>query len=285
MAWELGNELGGWSDQTPPSEWVLDIASFIKSLAPNTLVMDGTLGGNNAPARFAKQVLESDVVDMFSNHYYYNLEDPIDIRMIQSDTQFVAQKNAKVFIIGEIGFSYNIIDTVFKTMRENNGISSTMLWSLRFHSQRGGFYTHFEMDRVYSYHVPGFKQSPGFSADDYRMANLLRDNALALQGKSTASTPFPVPAPAQRAAGIIYSPYYLTWMGSSWAASFILQRSSESPFGPFKMIARNIVDGIREGQFTYNDSTAIEGVAYYYQVLPVSVDGTVNQGSPLLISV
>lgn len=46
IAWETGNEYGGYmlGGGAPPAEWTKDIASYIKSLAPNHLVMDGTDG-------------------------------------------------------------------------------------------------------------------------------------------------------------------------------------------------------------------------------------------------
>ena len=39
LAWETGNEL-----QSVPIEWTSDITSYIKSLAPNHLTMDGSYG-------------------------------------------------------------------------------------------------------------------------------------------------------------------------------------------------------------------------------------------------
>lgn len=46
MAFETGNELGGYGGHgTEPSiAWTRSIASLIKSLAPNTLVISGSYG-------------------------------------------------------------------------------------------------------------------------------------------------------------------------------------------------------------------------------------------------
>lgn len=39
MCWETGNELKG-----APASWTSDISGYIKGLAPNQLVMDGSYG-------------------------------------------------------------------------------------------------------------------------------------------------------------------------------------------------------------------------------------------------
>lgn len=45
-AWETGNELGGYmlGGGAPPASWTKDIAAYIKNIAPNHLVADGTDG-------------------------------------------------------------------------------------------------------------------------------------------------------------------------------------------------------------------------------------------------
>lgn len=55
----------------PPGSWTVNIAQHIKSLAPNILVMDGSLSrSNNTQDKFDKAALESPYVDLFSYHYY-----------------------------------------------------------------------------------------------------------------------------------------------------------------------------------------------------------------------
>ncbi|BGP14891.1 hypothetical protein JCM10213v2_002846 [Rhodosporidiobolus nylandii] len=46
LAFETGNELGGWTGShfAPPVEWTTSVARLLKELAPNTLVIDGTYG-------------------------------------------------------------------------------------------------------------------------------------------------------------------------------------------------------------------------------------------------
>ncbi|KAM0788655.1 hypothetical protein ACM66B_002757 [Microbotryomycetes sp. NB124-2] len=65
MAFETGNELGGWSGKQhpPPVEWTRSIADLLKTLAPDTLVVSGTYG-------VRKDELGIDNVDIVSDHFY-----------------------------------------------------------------------------------------------------------------------------------------------------------------------------------------------------------------------
>jgi hypothetical protein len=64
LAWQHGNELGGWDGPSPPADWTLELSALMKSFTPNTLVMDGTQGGLDIPTRFPVVVLESPLVDI-----------------------------------------------------------------------------------------------------------------------------------------------------------------------------------------------------------------------------
>lgn len=65
LAFETGNELGGYGGGSypPPVEWTAAIAAKLKSLAPNTLVIDGSYGVRKANLGIAD-------VDVYSDHYY-----------------------------------------------------------------------------------------------------------------------------------------------------------------------------------------------------------------------
>jgi hypothetical protein len=55
----------------PPGSWTVEIAQHIKSMAPNILVMDGSLSRSNVTEdKFNVTALESQFVDLFSYHYY-----------------------------------------------------------------------------------------------------------------------------------------------------------------------------------------------------------------------
>lgn len=46
LAFETGNELGGWTGDAypPPVEWTTAVAGLLHELAPNTLVLSGSYG-------------------------------------------------------------------------------------------------------------------------------------------------------------------------------------------------------------------------------------------------
>lgn len=75
FAYETGNELCGpvWGDMNVPASWVQEIGSYVKSLAPNKLFVDGTYGVNRTHLAIAE-------VDMFSDHYY-----PISLSKLEGD--------------------------------------------------------------------------------------------------------------------------------------------------------------------------------------------------------
>ena len=71
LAWQTGNELGGWGGPSPPASWTIEMANYIKGIAPDNLVADGSFGALNARGedRFRAEALRHPNVDMFSNHY------------------------------------------------------------------------------------------------------------------------------------------------------------------------------------------------------------------------
>ncbi|KAK4056494.1 hypothetical protein OIO90_002341 [Microbotryomycetes sp. JL221] len=90
MAFETGNELGGWTGKQhpPPVEWTRSIADLLKRLAPDTLVISGTYGVRH-------DELAINDVDIVSDHFYplysYNA------KRSAND----AYKGGKAFLAGE----------------------------------------------------------------------------------------------------------------------------------------------------------------------------------------
>ncbi|CAN8098789.1 unnamed protein product [Discula destructiva] len=87
FAYETGNELGGpvFGDKDVPTEWTREIAAFVKQLAPEKLMVDGTYGINQA--HFAV-----DEIDLFSNHFY-----PVNITKLTADLDLVASTNRSYY--------------------------------------------------------------------------------------------------------------------------------------------------------------------------------------------
>lgn len=114
-----------------PVEWTSDILNFVKDLAPNKLMMDGTYGVN-------KTHLSIPVVDMFSDHFYgpnnTQLQEGIDL----------VESVDKVYMVGEFDWTgnNNEADTLedFLGLVEdrqdllNPVVSGTQLWSIFTHN-------------------------------------------------------------------------------------------------------------------------------------------------------
>lgn len=56
LAFETGNELGGWtgSHYAPPVAWTRSIAQLLKQLSPDALVISGTYGVKQAELSIAE---------------------------------------------------------------------------------------------------------------------------------------------------------------------------------------------------------------------------------------
>ncbi|KPV77313.1 glycoside hydrolase family 5 protein [Rhodotorula graminis WP1] len=90
LAFETGNELGGWTgdDYPPPAEWTTAVAQLLHELAPDTLVLSGSYG-------VRKDELEIAGVDMVSDHFY-----PPSLYRLSSSASLAASAQ-KPFLIGE----------------------------------------------------------------------------------------------------------------------------------------------------------------------------------------
>lgn len=98
MAWETGNELDK-SDKTIDSAWTENIANYIKSIAPNQLVVDGhsTSVGLNRHLNTTNLAIPS--VDIYTGHFY-----PPNNSFMQTDAT-LAKQNNKVYFVGEYDWS------------------------------------------------------------------------------------------------------------------------------------------------------------------------------------
>jgi hypothetical protein len=266
LAWQIGNELGGWDGESPPVDWTIEMASHIKSLAPNTLVMDGTMGGKDATKKFNSEILKSPFLDIFSLHYYFGKS---DLSRLSRDSKFVTN-HQKCFIIGEFGFDYSNCQNIFEASLKNRLVSGCLIWSLRFHSRDGGFYIHHEDGGHCSFHVPGFELSQGFGIDDLRMGLLVREYGYKMQGFDPKMISYFQPNSPSLIPNLRLYPTKLKWRGSAWALKYrLFRRSCETEW---KFVIE-VSDGIEAGKFEYCDSNIIKGERYYYRIEPIAVDG------------
>lgn len=96
FAYETGNELGGpiFGDKWVPNSWTSEISSFIKSLAPHKLIVDGTYGINSTH-------LMIPTVDIYSDHFY-----PPNVTKLDQGVALVKNAN-KVYLAGEYDWTGN----------------------------------------------------------------------------------------------------------------------------------------------------------------------------------
>lgn len=162
MAWETGNEL-----YNAPASWTEMIAKYIKSLAPNQLVMDGhalNLMSNTAQ-------LQNPSVDMVSGHYY-----PISNQSIENDANKARQYN-KVYIVGEYDWTGksggDSLSSMLSMVKNDTAISGDLYWSLYDNEHTADQYTlHF----------------PGDNADMQSRVQMLIAHAIAMNTADSTTT-------------------------------------------------------------------------------------------------
>lgn len=266
LAWETGNET-----QCPHS-WTREIASYIKSLDSNHLLVDG----------YFTSVLRADSiadenVDIVQTHHYEG--DPrLMLANIRASRQMAAGK--KPYMLGEFGF---ITTEGVRAVLEETiqlGLSGALIWSLRYHHREGGFFWHSEPsggDFFKAYHWPGFA-----SGDVYDEANLMvimRQKAFQIQGQE--APPLEVPAAPRLLPAS--APSSLSWQGSVGAKSYRVERA-ESAAGPWEEIARGVSDAIAAHRPLFNDTDAEIGKSYFYRVRGenrAGISGPSNVEGPL----
>ncbi|MCJ1370470.1 hypothetical protein MMC20_001683 [Loxospora ochrophaea] len=132
FAYETGNELGGpiFGDEDVPVEWTSEISAYIKQLAPQKLVIDGTYGVN-------KTHLNISTIDIFSDHFY-----PPNNTKLQQDIALV-ESVGKVYLAGEYDWTANnpeadSLESFYGIIEGRQNMSSPVIagdlfWSLFMH--------------------------------------------------------------------------------------------------------------------------------------------------------
>jgi len=246
LAWETGNELSPTS-----SNWTSEIASHIKSVDQNHLVLDGKYG-------LDVNSLRDKNIDIVSNHYYPDIKLPYSERCKQDR---MLSKGMKAFIIGEFGI--NITPNYEKLLDQviDSGTSGALIWSLRAHNKNGGYYKHRETVQYWAYHWPGSEKNNGY--DEINVMKLMREKAFKIQGKFIPSVPKPDPPILLDSSDVMK----VNWKGSIGGFSYDIARKSENDEN-FEIIETDISDMKQvetEGPI-FSDKTAKKGVKYYYRV-------------------
>ncbi len=263
LAWETGNELDA------PQAWTARIASLIKDLDPNHLVVDGRYG-------IDPESLDNPDIDVVSDHFYWPPPYWDDYAAAASAGQAQAA-GARPLMIGEYGFvdTDRIAEMLDVVVAEE--IAGALIWSLRFHREAGGFYWHTEIDDgeslFRSYHWPGFDS--GNAYDEREILALHRAAAHAVQGLEVPG----VTAPHAPELLSCADPAALTWRGSTGAGAYRLDRADEAD-GPWETVAEGFDDATDPHAAVVADPTAPAGEAVHYRVVALSDGGSSEPSEP-----
>jgi mannan endo-1,4-beta-mannosidase len=250
LAWETGNELSN------PASWSREIASYIKSIDPNHLVLDGYHAGQRG---LQPEAIEDPNIDILSTHHYPGFPRPVTEAVDQARTLIAGRKP---YFVGEVGFMPT--DTIRDLLDfvTSHGVSGALVWSLRVHNRDGGFYWHSEPagGGLYkAYHWPGFPTGQAY--DETALLGLMREKAFAIQGLPVPPTTVPAPPVLLPIASV----HTISWKGSAGASGYDVERAS-SPSGPWTLSASNVDDTTTPYAPLFSDDYAETGRTYFYRV-------------------
>ncbi len=210
LAWETGNEL------QPPTSWTQIISTYIKSIDPKHLVIDGREGIDPNAASLTN-------VDILSDHYY-----PKSIVQMNTDAR-AATKAGKAFIVGE--FDWNdanggdSLSNFLADVQDNPGVAGDTFWELWSHDDQYGYIS----GDQYTLHYPGDTAA-------------MRSNVQLLRSYAYKMSNLPVPPDSLPGTSLLEtvimngSTNTLIWRGTAVAASYTIERSTMGPDGPWAVI-------------------------------------------------
>ena len=257
LAWETGNEL-----KDVPEEWTREMATYIKQLDKNHLLIDGYHSNTLRDA-----ALENPYIDIVTTHHYES--NPMDMqRNILNSAQ--KAKGVKPYLVGEFGWLYpSALIALLDEIIEKPTICGALIWSLRFHNRDGGFYRHSEPaigGLFKAYHFPGFLS--GHPNAEKETFEVMRNMAFKIRGLPVPPIPAPEP-PVMLPTTAVSS---LVWQGSAGASGYDIERSTAVE-GPWTTVAHGVSDAAVAYRPLFNDVSAKLGKSYYYRTRAVNESG------------
>jgi len=250
LGWETGNELEA------PFSWQDTIASYIKSIDKNHLVLEGT-----HEQVLSEQEVDNPHFDVLSTHYY----SPIQIAIPDVLKNRKLTEGKKPYFVGEFGYSNpkdvkTIVDTAI-----NNGLAGIMIWSMRGHARSGGFYQHGEA-YAGSYRFPGFPSGEFYHEKE--IVDFMRQSAYKID--SLPEPPLPIPDPPNLLD--IKDVYDISWQGSTGASFYSIERRN-SGSDQWNLIVDSVSDADVVFRPLFDDTTAQLDSSYYYRVIAKNSSG------------
>lgn len=274
LAWETGNELHTpcWCKAWPPPAWTGQIATYIKSIDPHHLVMDGTYGLQSPDA------LTLPDVDLYSDHDY-----PMSVQSVENDGAMAAAAG-KAVVIGE--YSWNNMDSdqppwstgsslpdFLTALEQTPGIVGDTYWDLFGHNDTYG----------YVQHGDGFTlHFPGDTAADRLAATQLRAHAYAMSGLPVPKN-YPRPGtPVITAVEHVGAANLIEWRGAVGGAQYTIQRSTGRPGARWVTICQACAT---DNDTPWTDNSAPSHGSVWYRVQALNPDGTPGKfSSPVQVS-
>ncbi len=217
LAWELGNEIESASDG-----WLHEMAAFIRHHDANHLLIDG------GHKQLSYAALADPNIDILTTHYTDDRFDRFAER---------AAELGKGYLYGEfspVGDPYAVRDIITRTIK--SAAVGSLAWSLRFHSERGGFYYHADFNgESDSLHYPGFATTKPRGEEEIFVE--LRAGAYAIQGRTVPAEP-PPEAPILLP---FSDPGAISWQGAAGASGYRVERR-QGESGKWETVAKDIHD-------------------------------------------
>jgi mannan endo-1,4-beta-mannosidase len=273
MAWETGNELPYGLGGAPQfTRWTATISSYIKSIAPSQLVMDGS----NTIDPGDLTLPDVDIVDL---HSY-----PVSTSYLNASASQVAAAN-KAMVVGEYGWnnpsSSNGLAPFLQDIQQTTSIAGDMYWDLFPQNDLFGYVEHFD---GFQLHFPGDNMDVADLGDagapvaassaDTSEVSLLRSHAYAMAGQPVPAylvPPAPVITNVEHVASTTAGTGNLVeWRGSPGAAQYLVRRSTSGPGGPWTTVTTVSAAAIAA---PYLDSGGGTGPTLWYQVTAINPAG------------
>jgi hypothetical protein len=253
LCWETGNEVQS------PAAWTREIASYVKSLDTNHLVMDG------GSIQSALTIPDVDIVT--THHYPGGRNQRTFADLIRQNAELA--KGKKPYVVGEFGFVSTAQMADAMQAIQDTGISGGLLWSLRFHDRDGGFYWHSEGagGNVFkAFHWPGSPVADAY--DEINLMAVVRTNAFAIRRLSVPEIPIPAPPNLL----LITDAGAISWQGSIGAATYTVERAPKTG-GPWTIAGKNIDESSAQYHPLFSDESAPKG-NWFYRVRAENETGT-----------
>lgn len=272
MSWEIGNEMPyGTGGQPEFTAWTGTISSFIKSMAPNQLVMDG------AESLDPGDLLLSDV-DIQSPHLY-----PINIPYLRYVSLHVRVAR-QALVVGEYAWNSPGLNSFLHYVEQTPSISGDIYWDLMPQNDDFGYVEHYD---GYQLHFPGDRADVGGTSppelarfSDATSVTALRVHAYEMSGKPPPRYAVPVAPKITNVERVTSSTAgsgnVVEWRGSPGAATYIVRRSTRGPSGPWTTVCESCTD-TDEGPFV--DKTAVVGPMTWYRVIARNPAGVLGPSS------